>query len=100
MVFLAGCRPPPGDRQKPPGAGDTYKIVLTRTGLAAQPESTSYNTILFNTRTGESWLLWPTADRPAGYSWLALAQRTDKPGQTVPAASMMPGARAAPAATP
>jgi hypothetical protein len=35
------------------------------------------NTILLDTHTGKSWLLWPTKDTPNGYSWIELMQRKD-----------------------
>ncbi len=44
--------------------------------------SRSEHTILFDTQTGKSWLLWPTKDTPAGWSWIELIQRKDAPPKT------------------
>ena len=37
--------------------------------------SRSENTILLDTETGKTWILWPTKDTP--YSWIELPQRKD-----------------------
>jgi len=68
---------PPSGAGKP-GAG-RWQIHPAVYGMTTEDKITARaeNTILLDTETGKSWMLWPTKDTPAGYSWIELIQRKD-----------------------
>ena len=65
---------PPGK----PGAG-RWQIHPVVYGMTTEDKviTRAENTILLDAETGKSWLLWPTKDTPAGFSWIELIQRKD-----------------------
>jgi hypothetical protein len=65
---------PPGK----PSAG-RWQIYPVTNGLMTDDKvvNRAENTILLDTQTGKSWLLWPTKDTPNGHSWIELIQRKD-----------------------
>jgi hypothetical protein len=57
-----------------------WQIHPVTNGMAmkdGKPDTRAENTILLDTQTGRTWILWPTKDAPSGYSWIELVQRKD-----------------------
>ena len=75
---LLACKP----AADPSIVKERWKILNTASGLNSVAKGGTHadNPVLLDTATGQTWLLWPTADRPAGYSWIELSRRTDKSG--------------------
>jgi hypothetical protein len=69
------AEPAPSAAGKP--ASNRWQIHSSVYGLTKEGQvvSRSENTILLDTETGKTWLLWPTKDVP--YSWIELPQRKD-----------------------
>ena len=44
-----------------------------------KPGNRSENTILLDTETGKTWILWPTEGTPSGYSWIEVTQKPEAP---------------------
>jgi hypothetical protein len=67
--------PGPAEAGKP--SSSKWQIHSAVYGLTKEGKivSRSENTILLDTETGKTWLLWPTKDVP--YSWIELPQRKD-----------------------
>jgi hypothetical protein len=67
--------PGPSEAGKP--SSSRWQIHSSIYGLTKEGKivSRSENTILLDTETGKTWLLWPTKDVP--YSWIELPHRKD-----------------------
>jgi hypothetical protein len=79
-MFAAGslahaAEPGPSEAGKP--SSGRWQIHSSVYGLTKEGQvfSRSENTILLDTETGKTWVLWPTKDVP--YSWIELPQRKD-----------------------
>jgi hypothetical protein len=58
------------------GRWQIHPVVNGMSIRGGKPGSRSENTILLDTETGRTWILWPSKDAPpTGYSWIELDQR-------------------------
>ena|SRR6266571_6401773 len=68
----------PSEAGKPSsGKWQIHSVVNGMSMREGKPGTRAENTILLDTESGRTWLLWPTKDTPTGYSWIELAQRKD-----------------------
>lgn len=61
-------------------AAARWQIHAVVNGMSVKdgkPGSRAENTILLDSETGKTWMLWPTKDTATGYSWIELPQRDD-----------------------
>jgi hypothetical protein len=59
------------------GRWQIHAVVNGMSVREGKPGSRAENTILLDSETGKTWLLWPTKDTATGYSWIELPQRED-----------------------
>ena len=68
----------PSETRKPSsGKWQIHSVVNGMAMREGKPGDRAENTILLDTETGKTWLLWPTKNTPTGYSWIELIQRKD-----------------------
>lgn len=60
-----------------PGRWQILPVVNGMSMRGGKPDSRSENTMLLDTETGRTWILWPAKDTHSGYSWFELVQRKD-----------------------
>ena len=66
------------DTAKAPAARwQIHAVVNGMSVREGKPGSRAENTILLDSETGKTWLLWPTKDSATGYAWIELTQRED-----------------------
>ena len=73
---------PSGTGKASSGRWQIHPIANGMTMTGGKPDSRSENTILLDTETGRTWILWPTKDTLSGWSWNELVQRKDAPKAT------------------
>lgn len=80
FIFSA-CKPTAAEQVPAVQLEARWKICQAASGakVPERAETRSDNTVLLDSATGQTWLFWPTPDRPARYSWIALTLRTDSP---------------------
>jgi hypothetical protein len=61
------------------GRWQIHPVVNGMSMKGGKPDSRSENTMLLDTETGRTWILWPTKDTQSGWSWNELVQRKDTP---------------------
>jgi hypothetical protein len=54
-----------------------YRAELSVSAEGKEPARGATNTILLDTATGETWILWPSKDGEVGYSWLKLPRKRE-----------------------
>ena len=59
------------------GRWQIHAVVNGMSVREGKPGSRAENTILLDSETGKTWLLWPTKDSATGYAWIELTQRED-----------------------
>ena len=62
-------------------SSNRWQIFLSVAGVSyeGKPGNRSENTILLDTETGKTWILWPTEGTPSGYSWIEVIQKPETP---------------------
>src|SRR3954463_6562963 len=81
-VALAPCAHAADSSSAPgPSAAGRWQIHSVVNGMSlkdGKPDSRADNTILLDTETGKTWILWPTKDAPpAGWRWLELERKNE-----------------------
>ena len=75
--FAFGAETPQAPTTKP--SSNRWQIIqaVSGTSYEAKPGNRAENTILLDTETGKTWILWPTEDTPSGYSWIEVTQKPE-----------------------